>query len=498
MTFRIATAALIGALLATSALAEVAVSQKDSKWYTDAQARIDELAAVTNNTNRAKNVILFVADGNGVGSNYATRLWVGQKKGGLGDDYVLPQEMFPNLALVKTYTTNGQTPDSSPTASAMNTGVKSRNGTVNLDDAGDYEDCNAAAKAGLTTFAEIVSDMGKSVGIVTTARLTHATPAAVYAKSAHRDWEDDTKLPPNCAQKDIAAQMVDAVNAGTLDFIMGGGRQSFLPNGITDDEGGEGRRVDDRNLVEEIKAKGWQYVWNDETAKAADLTKPVLGIFESSHMKYETDRTGEPSLAEMTEMAIKNLSANEQGYYLEVEAGRVDHANHDGNMHRTVTDGEAFGEAIAKAVSMVDTNETLIIVTADHSHAINFNGYCGRGTPITGLCYEVDDHGIEHTGKPSVGLDGKPYTVAGYLNGAGSILHEDEATKAWSGSRPDLTQEQVTDPDYLQQALIPLTSETHSGEDVAVFSTGPWSHLFRGVIEQNVIFHVMMKAVTSE
>ena len=88
--------------------------------------------------------------------------------------------------------------------------------------------------------------------------------------------------------------------------------------------------------------------------------------------------------------------------------------------------------------------------------------------------------------------------MAGYLNGAGSILHEDEATKAWSGSRPDLTQEQVTDPDYLQQALIPLTSETHSGEDVAVFSTGPWSHLFRGVIEQNVIFHVMMKAVTSE
>ena len=498
MTFRIATATLVGVFLATSALAEVTVQQKDSKWYTDAQARIDELAAITQNTNRAKNVILFVADGNGIGSNYATRIWVGQKKGGLGDDYVLPQEMFPNLALSKTYTTNGQTPDSSPTASAMNTGVKSRNGTVNLDDAGDYEDCNAAAKAGLTTFAEIVSDMGKSVGIVTTARLTHATPAAVYAKSAHRDWEDDTKLPPNCAQKDIAAQMVDAVNAGTLDFIMGGGRQHFLPNGITDDEGGEGRRVDDRNLVEEIKAKGWQYVWNDETAKAADLSKPVLGLFEGSHMKYETDRTGEPSLAEMTEMAIKNLSGNDQGYFLEVEGGRVDHANHDGNMHRTVTDGEAFGEAIAKAVSMVDTNETLIIVTADHSHAINFNGYCGRGTPITGLCYEVDDHGIEHTGKPSVGLDGKPYTVAGYLNGAGSILHQAEGSNDWSGSRPDLTQEQATDPDYLQQALIPMISETHSGEDVAIFANGPWSHLFRGVVEQNVIFHVMLKAVTAE
>ncbi|HRM76391.1 MAG TPA: alkaline phosphatase, partial [Paracoccus sp. (in: a-proteobacteria)] len=246
------------------------------------------------------------------------------------------------------------------------------------------------------------------------------------------------------------------------------------------------------------KAKGWQYVWNDETAKAADLSKPVLGLFEGSHMKYETDRTGEPSLAEMTEMAIKNLSGNDQGYFLEVEGGRVDHANHDGNMHRTVTDGEAFAAAIEKAVSMVDLNETLVIVTADHSHAINFNGYCGRGTPITGLCYEVDDNGIEHTGKPAMALDGKPYTVGGYLNGAGSILHQAEGSNDWSGSRPDLTQEQATDPDYLQQALIPMISETHSGEDVAIFANGPWSHLFRGVVEQNVIFHVMLKAVTAE
>lgn len=498
MTFRIASVTLMAAFTATSALAEVAISQKNSKWYTDAQTRIDELAANTQNTSRARNVILFVADGNGIGTHYATRLWVGQSRGGLGDDHVLPQEMFPNVGLVKTYTTNGQSPDSSPTASAMNTGVKSRNGTVNLDDAGDYEDCNAAATAGLTTFAEIVTDMGKSVGIVTTARITHATPAAVYAKSAHRDWEDDTKLPEKCAQKDIAAQLVDAIDAGMVDFAMGGGRQHFLPNGITDEEGGEGRRIDDRNLVEEIKAKGWQYVWDDASFRAADPARPVLGLFEASHMQYEADRSGEPSLAEMTEMAINNLSANEQGYYLEIEAGRVDHGNHDGNMHRAVTDGAAFAEAIEKAVSMVDVNETLIIVTADHSHAINFNGYCGRGTPITGLCYEVDDHGHEHTGKPSVGLDGKPYTVAGYLNGAGSILHQEEGSNDWSGARPDLTQEQATDKDYLQQALIPLTSETHSGEDVAVFSTGPWSHLFNGVIEQNVIFHVMMKAVTTE
>ncbi|MBC9245192.1 alkaline phosphatase [Paracoccus sp. 11-3] len=488
----------IGLVIASGASAQVSISQQDSQWYTDAQERIDELAAIQSNTNRAKNVILFVADGNGVGTNYATRLWVGQQAGGPGDDHVLPQEAFPNLALVKTYTTNGQTPDSAPTASAMNTGIKSRNGTINVGDEGGYDNCEGAATAGLTTFAEIVSDMGKSVGVVSTARITHATPAAVYAKTTNRDWEDNTALPENCAQKDIAAQLVDAVDAGTLDFVMGGGRQHFLPNGVTDDEGAEGRRTDDRNLIEEIQAKGWQYVWNDETAAAADPTKPVLGLFEASHMQYEDERTDEPSLAQMTEMAINNLSNNAEGYYLSIEAGRVDHANHDGNLHRAVTDGASFAEAIEKAVSMVDLSETLIIVTADHEHAIAFNGYCGIGTPITGLCYEIDEQGNTHTGTPSRGLDGKPYTVAGYLNGPGSVMHQEEGANDYTGTRPDLTQEQATDIDYLQQALVPMTSESHSGEDVAVMANGPWSHLFRGVIEQNLIFHVMHRAVTAE
>lgn len=484
-------------VLAAPAMAQVEIAQKDSKWYTDAQAMLAQHEAVTPNTNRAKNVILFVADGNSIGTQYATRIWMGQQAGGLGDDFVLPQEKLPHMALVKTYTTNGQTPDSAPTASALNTGIKSRNGTINIDDAGAYDSCDAAATAGLTTFSEIVSGMGKSVGIVSTARLTHATPAAVYARTANRDWEDNTQLPEGCAQKDIAAQMVDAIDAGTLDLALGGGRRHFLPNGITDDEGGEGRRTDDRNLIEEITGKGWQYVWNDETFAAADPAKPVLGLFESSHMLYENDRNGEPSLAEMTEMAINSLSANEDGYYLMVEAGRVDHANHDGNLHRAVTDGVAFAEAIDKAMGMIDLQDTLVIVTADHGHGLEFNGYCGRGTPITGLCYNVDDNGEAHSGEPAMALDGKPYTVAGYMNGAGSILKQEEGENDYTGSRPELTQEQATDPNYLQQSLVPLPSETHSAVDVAAMADGPWAHLVNGSIEQNVLFHVMLKAVTA-
>jgi len=102
---------------------------------------------------------------------------------------------------------------------------------------------------------------------------------------------------------------------------------------------------------------------------------------------------------------------------------------------------------------------------------------------------------VKHLDELNLAADGKPYTVAGYLNGVGSVLKEEG--NDWIGSRPaDLTQEQATDPDYIQQALIPMRSETHSGEDVAIYAKGPWAHLFDGTVEQNYIFHVMNHAIT--
>ncbi len=165
------------------------------------------------------------------------------------------------------------------------------------------------------------------------------------------------------------------------------------------------------------------YSWNntDFAGLTLDGGRPILGLYESSHMKYEHDHTGDPSLAEITGTAITHLSNNGIGYYLMVEAGRVDHANHAGNAHRTVTDVEAFAQAVAKAVEMTSAEDTLTIVTADHEHAIAFNGYCGRGSSITGVCYDVDP-------------------------------------------------QDAMDPDYVQQALIPKSSETHSGEDVANYA----------------------------
>jgi alkaline phosphatase len=384
-----------------------------------------------------------------------------------------------------------------------------------------------------------MSEGGRSVGIVSTARITHATPAAVYARTANRDWEEDTLVPEGCAQLDIAAQLVEQMNAGVIDVALGGGRQNFIPAGTMDAEGKEGDRGDGRNLAEEIVGDTGIYVQTQEEFDAIDtatIAGPVLGLFEPSHMLYEADRTGEPSLAEMTRAAIEVLARNEEGYYLMVEAGRVDHALHDGNLARSVRDGRAFAEAIALADELTDDADTLIVVTADHDHGLQFNGYCGRGSNILGLCMDVDPAGVANTGEPVLADDGKPYTVAGFMNGKGSILKPEQAAAeamgqvgsghavavyinadgsvlvdpadaeeataaagepAWSGTRPVLTEEEATNIDYLQQALLPRSSETHSGTDVALYAKGPWAHLFDGTIEQNVIFHVMLHAATA-
>lgn len=470
------------------------IPQANSAWYTAGQETIQSMLARQPITGKAKNVILFISDGMGVGTNYAIRLYAGQKEGKLGEEHVLPYEEFPNLALVKTYNINAQTPDSAPTAGSMNTGVKQRFNLINLGENAITEDCSTEASNKLTTFNEIATATGKSVGVVSTARVTHATPAAVYAKTAYRNWE--AEAPEGCI--DIATQLVNAMEAGTVDVALAGGARNFVPASAKTVFGGKSSRKDEVNLIERVEGLGATFVTDLTTLTAAASGKPVLGLFTDSDMSYEFDRPAtEPSLADMTKAAITNLSSNDKGFYLEVEAGRVDHANHAGNFHRAANDGLALIEAVKMADAMTDDKDTLLIVTADHEHAIAFNGYCGRGTPITGLCMGIANQGIEHTNEPNLADDGKPYSVVGYLNGAGSVLTK-QADGTYSGSRPDLTQEQATDPDYLQQAGIPMSSESHSGEDVAIYAKGPWSHLFDGTIEQNYIFHVMNYAIHAE
>ena len=490
--------------LATGLAAAPAVAQdlpqSDSDWFTAGQERLQAELAKQPNTNTAKNVIIMISDGNGVGTNYATRVFMGQEEGGFGDDHVLPFEEFPSLGLVKTYNVNSQTPDSAGTGTAMMTGVKTDIGVLGVNSNVDRGDCSTLPGNEVATASEIFTDMGKEVGVVSTARVTHATPGAAYAHTVDRNF--GATLPEGCTeQKTIAEQLLDAMEAGSVDVAMGGGRRSFITGDMTDNEGDNGRREDGRNLIEEAQDMGAAYAWNAETAAQlpTDGATPILGVFEDSHMSYEADRADEPSLSEMTGIALENLEAKsgDNGFFLQVEAGRVDHAQHGTNLARTVRDGAEFARTVEMVDEMTDDEETLIIVTADHEHAFALNGYCGRGSDILGRCMEINNKGVEHTGEPVLADDGKPYTVGMYTNGSSSVLVR-QPDGNYYGGRPDVTEEEATDLDYVQQALVPRSSETHSPEDVAVYAKGPYAHLLEGTIEQNYIFHVMHHAVTAE
>lgn len=194
----------------------------------------------------------------------------------------------------------------------------------------------------------------------------------------------------------------------------------------------------------------------------------------------------------MTDKAIDILAQNKKGYFLMVEAGRIDHAHHAGNAYRALTDAVALSDAVKKALEKVDLDNTLVIVTADHSHTFTIAGYPARGNPILG---KVVNPGKTDFAKA---IDGKPYTTVSYGNGAG--FHENhpdiEAPLVpRSGRVQDLTAIDTTNPNYHQEATVPLKSETHAAQDVAIFSRGPKAHLIQGVQEQSYIFYVMKEAL---
>ena len=477
----------------TVAQTNAVVTQSQDPYFINGTERLQHELAVRPITTRAKNIILFVADGNGVSTVFATRVYEGQQRGMTGEENVLSYEKLPYLGLSKTYNTNYQVPDSAGTSTALHAGVKTKKGVIGVDSGILVKDYASSKGKDVTSILELAEMAGMSTGVISTARVTHATPAAAFAHSASRNWEDDKdfKKDPKSGGKDIARQLIEFPLGDGLEVALGGGRRSFIPASQDDPEYAPktGERQDGRDLTKEWTSNfsNAQYVWNAEQFNQIDpnTTDHLLGLFQPSHMQYEADRKkdkgGEPSLAEMTEKSIEILSKNPKGYYLMVESGRVDHASHDSNAYRAVTDGVAFAKAVETALKMTDPKDTLILVTADHSHTLTVSGYPGRGNNILGLVHSMSDDGTTLKSSPQLGLDGKPYTTIGYANGPGGI----------SGERSDLTHVDTTDKDFVQQSLIPLKSETHSGEDVAVYARGPWAHLVRGTFEQSYIYHVM-------
>lgn len=473
-----------------------------SYWYESGRQELKTALAKRQNKKRARNIILFVGDGMGISTVTAGRIYDGQSRGQSGEESRLSFEAFPAVGLAKTYNTNQQTSDSAGTMTAMMSGIKTEAGFIGVDATAKRGDCASVATAIAPTFLQQAALAGKATGIVSTATITHATPAATYAHVPERNWQSDADMPAAALAagcRDIARQLIELNSGGGINVALGGGISNFLPKEQTDPlSRSPGARNDGRDLTREWLTSHTDsaFVWNREQLASVDKkrTRYLLGLFNPSHLSYSYDRrdqtASEPGLVEMTAAAIDILKEDRDGFFLMVEAGRIDHGHHYGNALRALGDTQELSQAVQVALDKTDARDTLIIVTADHSHTFTLAGYPTRGNPILGKVISNDASG-NPAQQPAKALDGMPYTTVGYINGPGALDH---TTGTRGAGRRDLTTIDTTAPEYFQEALVPGYTETHAAEDVPIYAIGPWSHLFHTTHEQHYIYHVMRHA----
>uniref|UniRef100_A0A3B4H0R8 Alkaline phosphatase n=1 Tax=Pundamilia nyererei TaxID=303518 RepID=A0A3B4H0R8_9CICH len=438
------------------------IEKEPAYWDAQARATLDAALRLRPREHQAKNIILFLGDAFSAGTA---------------------------VAKDSTYSVDKQVADSASTATAYHCGVKANAKTVGLSAKAVAYECNTTFGNEVYSVLRRAKAQGKSVGIVTTTRVQHASPAAAYAHSVSRSWYSDADLPSSAREHgcvDIATQLVTNVD---IDVILGGGRMYMTPKGTPDPEyptsnSRKGDRKDKRNLIDVwLKAKPKsRYVWHRKEFDEINVknTDRLMGLFEPKDMRFEVFRnsTRDPSIVEMTEKAIQILKKNPKGYFLFVEdEWRIDHGHHDGIAKLALTEAVMFDRAIHRAAQLTRESDTLTVVTADHSHVFTFGGNTARGNPIFGLAPKKAD-------------DQMPFTSILYANGPGYVHI--------NGTRENITLVDYYDEEYMQQAAVPLDAETHGGEDVAIYAKGPMAHLFHGVKEQNYVAHVMAYAACLE
>jgi alkaline phosphatase len=276
-----------------------------------------------------KNVILMIGDGMGIGQMEIARMLE------YGRDGRLFIETLPNVALAHTYSANNPVTDSAAGGTALSTGRKTNNEMIAV----------SPDKKEIPSILKRFKEAGSKVGIVTTHKVTDATPAAFTANVANR-WAD---------QAEIARQQFN----GELDVILGGGRSYFEPeshNGF--------------NLIEKFKEKGYSYAANRKELQKAEGNK-LIGLFNDDHLNFTQDRdelkSQEPSLKEMTQKGIEVLSKGDKGFFMMVEGARIDHASHAADLTSVWKETIDFDESVKYATNWAkEHGNTLVVVLADH------------------------------------------------------------------------------------------------------------------------------------
>jgi alkaline phosphatase len=434
--------ALIGSLLLCMPLGHI---------YSYAAAAVaaiktNELKAATaSEPQQAKNAILFIGDGMGSAAVTATRAWL------LGPTGQLAMDRLPVSGFLRTSSSSHLVTDSAAAATAMATGHKTFNGAIAVSDPA-YD--RSGKSHDLQSILELAHAAGKTVGIVTTARVTHATPAAFYAHT--KDRGDEVS---------IASQ----IGSSQLDLLMGGGRAYFYPSTWRDrdEQQKPGRRQDQRNIIAELSKQGWHYI-----SRAADLIPPratdkhpkVLALLSHSHLPFEDPERltgqGEPLISRMVRFAIETLGPNPAGFLLIVEGGRIDHAAHANKARKVLVEVAAFDHSITTARRLCSPQSTLIVVTADHE---------------TG--------GLALSGQLPLRLArGEALLQSAEGEDARRLL----SFATGPGYRHDIGDEQGSASSAYEAAyFLPLAA--HTAVDVPLYAVGPQAALFTGSLDNTQI-----------
>lgn len=307
------------------------INPRDLSFYQpDATTAAHPLTGET----KVRNVILCIGDGMGLSQVTLASMRVG------GLDGRLHMERMPVGGFVRTHSADAWVTDSAAAATAMATGVKTNNGMIGVDPQGRP----------WRTILEAAKDKGMATGLVATATISHATPAAFDSHIDSRKTEDT---------------IVEQLIGGRANVLFGGGRRYFLPK--TDRDSG---RKDDRDLIAEAKEAGYAYV---QTARELDAVRHpyMLGLFQLDAM---TTAPPEPSLAALTRKAIDVLDAvkvestgEKAGFFLMIEGGQIDWACHDNKADHVVRQVLLFDQAVEAAIDFaLKDGKTLVIVAADH------------------------------------------------------------------------------------------------------------------------------------
>ncbi|MEX2436320.1 MAG: alkaline phosphatase [Balneolaceae bacterium] len=291
----------------------------------------------------AKNIIFLVVDGMSAGTFTIADL-VKQDQYGDKTNWVKLYESDREYhrGLMDMASLNSTVTGSASAASSWGSGYRINNGALNWGPNGEQ----------YKTICEIFRDAGKSTGLVSTARLTHATPSGFGINMPSRNMEDE-----------IAVQYSER----GYDVLMGGGDRHFSPV----------KRDDGKDLYAEFKNNGYTVVKTKSELNSATRNSKLLGIYSDSHLPYMVDhntlsdlQNSVPTLAEMTEAALTRLDQNPDGFILQVEGGRVDHAAHGNDPAGLVYDQIAFDDAIKVVMDYTENrDDTLVVVTTDHGNA---------------------------------------------------------------------------------------------------------------------------------